>query len=107
MIRLDLDGYSEEEILEYVLAGLMRRREELEERIAMLTGKRKPSPVLVAPPKHANGLGKRIAAKKVPARKISAAGRAAIAAAQRKRWAQKHTRKPMKRGARIQLVDDK
>lgn len=92
-MRLDLDGFTEAEVLGYVMAGLVARHAAIEAKIAYLEGElndaratpakrgRKPTPV-AAKPRQA-----KVAKAKTGKRTLSAEARQRIAEGQHRRWA--------------------
>lgn len=115
-MKLQLEGWTEEEALECLLVGLRQRAADLDARIVNLTalvrGTAGNGTAKQAAKTSAQLLPPKTSGKKV--RNLSAAARARIAAAQKKRWAAIHRSQKAappkglvrRKGARIPLVED-
>jgi hypothetical protein len=107
-MRLNLEGYTEREVLEYVLAGLERERDSSMAAIAALRaqmgeapGKSPKRPGKVAPVV----ISRTPKAAKTGRRELSPEARKRIADAQHKRWAKVAKEKKAAAKVRIPLVE--
>jgi hypothetical protein len=107
-MRLNLEGYTEREVLEYVLAGLERERDSSMAKIAALRaqmgeapGKSPKRPGKAAPVV----ISRTPKAAKTGRRELSPEARKRIADAQHKRWAKVNKAKKAAAKVRIPLVE--
>lgn len=124
-MRLDLDGFTEAEVLQYVLAGLMGRHAAIAQKITEIweqlgvarttpakTRGRKPTPVAAKANavKPKRGRPAKVVAKATGKRTLSPEARQRIADAQHRRWAKKpanpgRSKYPSTRGQKVKLAE--